>query len=127
MEWWLILAIAGGLLLALFASGMPIFLAFLAINVLGVLVFLGPIAFGMVVNSVFDTTTTGTLTAIPLFVLMGEILFRSGSTSVLFDAVDRLVGRLRPRTLLARARGCVVVICCGAWPCECVVGRCDEI
>ncbi len=97
MEWWLILAIAGGLLLALFASGMPIFLAFLAINVLGVLVFLGPNAFCIVVNSVFDTTTTGTLTAIPLFVLMGEILFRSGSTSVLFDAVDRLVGRLRGR------------------------------
>ncbi len=97
MEWWLILGIAGGLLLALFASGMPIFLAFLAINVLGVLVFLGPNAFGMVVNSVFDTTTTGTLTAIPLFVLMGEILFRSGSTTVLFDAVDRLVGRLRGR------------------------------
>lgn len=92
MEWWLILAIAGGLLLALFSAGMPIFLAFLSINVLGVLVFLGPNAFGMVVNSVFDTTTTGTLTAIPLFVLMGEILFRSGSTTVLFDAVDRLVG-----------------------------------
>ncbi|MDF1792693.1 MAG: TRAP transporter large permease [Thalassobaculaceae bacterium] len=97
MEWWLILAIAGTLLLALFASGMPIFLAFLAINVAGVLAFLGPGAFSMVVNSIFDTTTTGTLTAIPLFVLMGELLFRSGTTTVLFEAVDRAVGRVRGR------------------------------
>ena len=97
MEWWFILAIAGTLLLALFASGMPIFLAFLAINVAGVLAFLGPSAFSMVVNSVFDTTTTGTLTAIPLFVLMGELLFRSGTTTVLFEAVDRAVGRVRGR------------------------------
>jgi len=97
MEWWMTLGIAGMLLLALFFSAMPIFLAFLVINVVGVVTFLGPGAFGMVVNSVFNTTTTGTLTAIPLFVLMGEILFRSGSTSVLFDAADSLVGKVRGR------------------------------
>jgi tripartite ATP-independent transporter DctM subunit len=97
MTWWSVLLTAGGLLLALFFTGMPIFLAFLVINVAGVLVFLGPDAFGMVVNSVFDTTTTGTLTAIPLFVLMGEILFRSGTANVLFDAVDHFVGRIRGR------------------------------
>lgn len=97
MEWWATLLVAAGLLLGLFFSGMPIFLAFLVINVCGVVIFLGPNAFGMVVNSVFDTTTTGTLTSIPLFVLMGEILFRSGSTNVLFDAVDKLVGKVRGR------------------------------
>lgn len=97
MEWWATLLVAAGLLLGLFFSGMPIFLAFLVINVCGVVVFLGPNAFGMVVNSVFDTTTTGTLTAIPLFVLMGEILFRSGSTGVLFDVVDSLIGRVKGR------------------------------
>lgn len=97
MEWWMTLMLTGGLLLGLFFAGVPIFLAFLLINVGGVLAFLGPNAFGMVVNSVFDTTTTATLTAIPLFVLMGEILFRSGSTGVLFDAVDSLIGKVRGR------------------------------
>jgi len=97
MEWWAVLLSAAGLLFGLFLSGMPIFLAFLVINVGGVLIFLGPGAFGMVVNSVFDTTTTGTLTAIPLFVLMGEILFRSGSTDVLFEAADRVIGKIRGR------------------------------
>jgi len=97
MEWWVTLLIAGGVLLGLFFAGVPIFLAFLIINVGGVIAFLGPNAFSMIVNSVFDTTTTATLTAIPLFVLMGEILFRSGSTAVLFDAVDSLIGRVRGR------------------------------
>lgn len=97
MEWWSILLVAAGLLFGLFLTGMPIFLAFLAINVGGVLIYLGPGAFGMVVNSIFNTTTTATLTAIPLFVLMGEILFRSGSTDVLFEAADRVIGRIRGR------------------------------
>lgn len=97
MDWTIILAAACFLLLSMFFSGMPIFLAFLVINLAGVVFYLGTGAFGMVVNSMFSTTTTGTLTAIPLFVLMGEILFRSGSTNVLFDAVDRVVANIRGR------------------------------
>lgn len=93
----LLMSGALGLLLALFAAGVPVFLAFLAINTAGVAVFLGPQAFGMVANSLFTTATTPSLTAIALFVLMGEILFRSGTSEVLFEAVDRFVGRLAGR------------------------------
>jgi|UniRef100_UPI004048E725 tripartite ATP-independent transporter DctM subunit len=85
------------LLLVLFGAGVPVFLAFLAINTAGVAVFLGPQAFGMVANSLFTTASTPSLTAIALFVLMGEILFRSGTSEVLFEAVDRFVGRLAGR------------------------------
>jgi tripartite ATP-independent transporter DctM subunit len=90
----LLMAGALALLLVLFAGGVPVFLAFLAINTAGVAIFLGPQAFGMVANSLFTTATTPSLTAIALFVLMGEILFRSGTSEVLFEAVDRFVGRL---------------------------------
>jgi tripartite ATP-independent transporter DctM subunit len=92
-----VLLSAASLLLVLFLAGVPVFLAFLALNTAGVALFMGPQAFGMVANSLFTTATTGTLTAIALFVLMGEILFRSGAAEVLFDAVDRLVGRVRGR------------------------------
>ncbi|OWU86733.1 C4-dicarboxylate ABC transporter permease [Oceanicola sp. 22II-s10i] len=85
------------LVLALFMSGMPIFLAFLSINLAGVAILLGPKAFGMLANSLFSTTTNAQLTAIPLFVLMGEIMFRSGAAHLLFEAVDRFVGRVRGR------------------------------
>ena len=85
------------LLMAAFLTGAPLFVAFLVINLAGVAIFLGPAAFGMVANSIFDTANYSDLATIPLFVLMAEILFRSGSVDILFDAVDKLVGRMKGR------------------------------
>jgi tripartite ATP-independent transporter DctM subunit len=78
-------------------SGMPIFVAFLLINLVGVLVILGQPGFGMVANSIFETTNFADLSAIPLFIMMGELLFRSGSIDILFDSVDKLVGKVKGR------------------------------
>lgn len=88
---------AATLILGLFVSGIPIFLAFLAVNLIGIWTLLGAPAFPMLINSMFSTTTNGQLTAIPLFVLMGEILFRSGATERIFEAVDRFIGRVKGR------------------------------
>lgn len=97
MVWWGILSGGIALLLAAFMTGVPIFVAFLAINLTGVVIFLGQAGFGMVANSIFETTNIAALSAIPLFILMGEILFRSGSIDVMFDSVDKLVGRVKGR------------------------------
>lgn len=97
MEWWAILLVALGLLLALFFAGLPIFVAFLALNVCAVFLLMGTAGFGLLANSLYDTGTTGALATVPLFILMGEILFRSGTVDVLFDSVDKLIGRLRGR------------------------------
>ena len=88
---------AATLILGLFVSGIPIFLCFLALNLVGIWALLGVPAFPMLINSMFSTTTNGQLTAIPLFVLMGEILFRSGATERIFEAVDRFIGSLKGR------------------------------
>ena len=97
MSWWGALAGGVGLLLALLLLGIPIFVAFLILNVAGILVILGPSGFGMFANSIFATGTINALAAVPLFILMGEILFRSGAMEVLFDSMDRLVGKIRGR------------------------------
>ncbi len=97
MEWWVILTAGLCLLLATFMTGAPIFVSFLIINITGVVVVLGQPGFGMVANSIFETTNIADLSAIPLFILMGELLFRSGTIEVLFDSVDKLVGRVRGR------------------------------
>ena len=86
MGWEAILITAILLLLAAFMTGAPLFVAFLAINLTGVAIFIGQAGFGMVANSIFDTANYTDLATIPLFVLMAEILFRSGSVDVLFDA-----------------------------------------
>lgn len=97
MTWWVALSGSVALLLVLFVLGAPIFAAFLGLNVAGVLILFGPAGFGMLVNSMFTTATAGALTAVPLFIAMGEVLFKSGAMEILFDSLDRLVGRIRGR------------------------------
>lgn len=97
MSWAALLILAIGLLLAILFSGARIFVGFLLLNILGVLVLIGPRGFGMFSNSIFETATSSTLVTVALFVLMGEILFRSGTVDVLFSSIDRLIGRLRGR------------------------------
>lgn len=90
-------AIFTGLLLLLFASGLPIFVTFLIVNLAGTLMLYGINGFNLLANSIYDTATTGSLTAIPLFILLGELLFRGKAMSVMFHSVDVLVGRVRGR------------------------------
>ncbi|MCE8008159.1 TRAP transporter large permease [Aestuariivita sp.] len=97
MSWAVFLIIAIGLLLTLLFSGTKIFVGFLALNLVGVMLLIGPRGFGLFTNSMFETATSPTLMTVALFVLMGEILFRSGTVEVLFNSVDRLVGGLRGR------------------------------
>jgi tripartite ATP-independent transporter DctM subunit len=97
MSWWMVISGAIALLLVLMAIGMPLFAAFLLMNVTGVFILFGSAGFGLFANSIYTTATTGTLTAVPLFIAMGEIMFRSGAMEVLFDSMDRLVGRFRGR------------------------------
>jgi tripartite ATP-independent transporter DctM subunit len=96
---WLLPAITAILILLLLA-GTPIFIAFLLAAELALLAWFGWPGSVLLVNSLIDTATTGALATVPLFILMGEILFRSGCTEVLFDSVDRLVGRVRGRQYL---------------------------
>ncbi len=93
----LTLSVALLILVGLLVGGAPVFVAFLVVNILGVLVFFGPSGFGLFANSMFTTANIDTLAAVPLFIVMGEVLFRSGAMEVLFSSLDRLVGRVRGR------------------------------
>lgn len=97
MGWVETLLLALGALLGLMALGLPVFVAFLIVNLLGIVALFGTRAFGLFANSIYETATSESLVAIPLFILLGEILFRSGSVDVLFRAIDTLVGRIRGR------------------------------
>lgn len=91
------LAVALLILVGLLVGGAPVFVAFLVVNIAGVLLFFGPSGFGLFANSIFTTANTDTLAAVPLFIVMGELLFRSGTMEVLFGSLDRLIGRIRGR------------------------------
>lgn len=85
------------LLLVLFVLGVPIYAGFLVCNILGLYVLVGNAGFGMFVNSMVDTSTSLTLVTVPLFILMGEILYRGSAVDKLAGAVDILIGGIRGR------------------------------
>lgn len=97
MEWYTILLAGIAIIFTFFLSGAPIFLAFLAAILIGVYFIIGPYGFPMFANSILDTVSITSLASIPLFILMGELLFRSGTMDVLFDSIDKLVGHMRGR------------------------------
>ena len=92
----ILLGALGALLFLLFL-GLPIFVAFLVLNVGAVLYFFGMAGFGLFANSIYTTASTGALATVPLFIIMGEILFRSGAMEAVFDALDRFIGKVRGR------------------------------
>lgn len=95
MPWYVTLAIGFGLLLLMTFSGLPLFAGFLLLNALGVILFFGPSAFGMFANSLLDTLTSEPLISVPLFLLMGEFLFRSSAIDELYSALDTMIGNIR--------------------------------
>ena len=86
------------LVLLFMALGVPVAFAFLAANLAGAYVLMGgwPGLLQMVDNST-SLITSFTLVAIPMFVLMGALLFHSGLAIRVFDALDTLLGRVPAR------------------------------
>ncbi len=97
MEWGTTLIMAIIVLLLLFCAGLPVFIAFLVLNVAAVFWLMGTSGFGMFANSFYNTIISESLMAIPLFILMGEILFRSNAVEILIDSIDKMVGNVRGR------------------------------
>lgn len=98
MEWYEALALLLGVIVFLMAMGMPVALAFLAANIIGAWVFMGgERGIGQLLNNGLGSLTKFALVPIPLFLLMGEIFFHTGLGGRMFNAIDKLLGRLSGR------------------------------
>ncbi len=98
MEWYWAMALLLGSIMGLMAVGMPVALAFLAANIAGAWVFMGGAnGITQLLNNGFGSLTRFSLVPIPLFLLMGEIFFYTGLGERMFNAIDRLLGRLPGR------------------------------
>ncbi len=98
MVWWLAASLLFGVLTVLFAVGLPAAFAFCAINVVGAWVWLGGDA-GLVqmIRNGVASISSFSLTPIPFFVLMGEVLFHTGVALKAIDAIDRAIARVPAR------------------------------
>lgn len=98
MDWPQAALILLGGIVVLMAAGVPVAFAFLAINIVGVLIFMGGMAgIDQLVDNASGTITTFTLVPVPLFMIMGELFFHTGLAMRVFDALDKCLGGIRGR------------------------------
>ena len=98
MTWFEALSLLLGTIVFLMAIGMPVALAFLAANIVGAWVFMGgDRGVAQLLNNGLGSLTKFALVPIPLFLLMGELFFHTGLGGRMFNAIDRLLGRLPGR------------------------------
>jgi tripartite ATP-independent transporter DctM subunit len=91
------LLLLGGSTVLLFI-GMPVAFSFITINLIGAFLFLGgdPGLHQLVRNS-SAAVMNFSLTPIPLFILMGEVLFHTGLAIKVIDGVERLIRQVPGR------------------------------
>jgi C4-dicarboxylate transporter DctM subunit len=82
-------------MLTLIAFGIPIAVALLATGAVGLVIIGGPVfAETQLVLNLWDEGTNFALTAIPLYLLMGQLVFRTGLATDLYDCIYKWVGRM---------------------------------
>jgi tripartite ATP-independent transporter DctM subunit len=91
--------------LGLLLIGMPIAVVMVGLGVFGGVVMFGDPFVNSIGNVVWGVQNENILTAVPLFVLMGEILLRSGIADRMYGALSIWLGRL-PGGLLHTNVGC---------------------
>ena len=95
-----------GSLIILMASGMPVAFGFMLINVIGVFLWWGggP-GIGQLILSLRNSVRQFPLLPLPLFILMGTLMFHSGIAPRMIDALDKWLGRLPGRLGLLAVGG----------------------
>ncbi|MDH3741972.1 MAG: TRAP transporter large permease subunit [Hyphomicrobiales bacterium] len=106
MEWGWALFLLLGTLIALMVTGLPVAFAFIGVNIIGAIVFLGgEIGLDQMVRNTVASVSNFSLAPIPLFLLMGEILFQTGVAFTAINAIDRLIARVPGRLSIVSVLG----------------------
>lgn len=107
-------------LLAILVTGLPIGFCLAFAGIVGTILFMGPAGILQMGTIPFSYTNGFSLLAIPMFVLMGNILLEYGIGSVLFELVNRLVGKTRGGLAMAATVMCALFgFACGSSSASC--------
>jgi tripartite ATP-independent transporter DctM subunit len=115
MEWWMVLAFFLGGLIILLLAGFPVAFSFLLMDVMGILVFMGAPGLKNITLGIFSSLSIFTITPVPLFILMGELMYHSHVADVALDIMDRWLGKLPGRLgVLAAVSGTIFAATSGS-------------
>ena len=116
MEWWvpLLLLIGGAVFIMLL--GLPVGISFLFTNLLGTLLFMGGFSgCKLLILNLEESLTSFGLLTVPMFILMGEVMFHSKMALRAIDALDYWIGRIPGRLgLLAVVSGTIFAATSGS-------------
>jgi tripartite ATP-independent transporter DctM subunit len=116
MEWWvpLLLLIGGAVVVMLL--GLPVGISFLFTNLLGTLFFMGGLSgLKLLILNLEEGLTSFGLLTVPMFILMGEVMFHSKMALRAIDALDYWIGKIPGRLgLLAVVSGTIFAATSGS-------------
>ena len=112
MEWQLIFLIVISGLLFLLMTGLPVFAAFLIVDMFGIIFFMGGTgSLPSLIGSMLGSIGIFTLTPVLLFIIMGEVIFLSGMARKAIDVVERALKNLPGRLSLVAVAGSAIFDC----------------
>ena len=98
MEWWAYLGFFFGGLGVLLLIGLPVAFAFMLVNLVGVYTFWGgAIGLKQLILSIDSSVSTFVLVPVPMFILMGSVMFHTGVAYKMIDVLDQWLGRIAGR------------------------------
>lgn len=109
MAWYTALSLILGGVVVVMALGVPVAFAFLVVTTIGVFALQGGAGgFPQLILSIYSSVSSYSLVPIPLFILMGVVLWHSNLGQQAVDALDKWIGRVPGRlSLLTIASGSV--------------------
>jgi len=116
LEWYVVLLLIVGSFVVIIMSGLHIAFSFFFISLIGsVFFFGGEPGLRQLTLNIFSSLSTFVMMPLPLFILMGEVMFQSGVAQKMIDTLDRWMGRLPGRLgLLAVGGGVLFSMLTGA-------------
>jgi tripartite ATP-independent transporter DctM subunit len=108
MGWQLTLTLYCALLALCLVCGVPVVATMSLVGLAGITVVSGTQLWPSLGDIVWNTIDSFTLTAVPLFVLMGEIILRSGASSRFYQGVSVLLSRMPGRLAQANIMACAL-------------------
>lgn len=103
-----VVAIYIGLLLVLLATGLWVGFSLILVGVITIFLWMPEGSERIIGYTIWNGTNSFILTCIPLFVLMGEILFRTGLSDRIYEAVTPLMSHIPGQLFHTNIVGCAV-------------------
>ncbi len=108
MEQLVAIAVFLGVLFLFLGSGVWVGLSLMGVAYIGIEFIAGRAAGGGMINTIWGASSSWTLTALPLFVWMGEILFRTRLSEDMFKGLSPWMARLPGGLVHTNIVGCTV-------------------